>query len=416
MIWSPQQDLALKKVSAWFQDRHAPQVFKLDGFAGTGKTTLARHFADGVNNVLFAAYTGKAASVLRQMGCPGARTLHSLLYDVSEHDRTKLKELEEQIMALNALAPEDRDEHLLELLEEDLEVLKRRLNAPRFTLNPESELKDADLLIVDECSMIDEGLAHDIESFGRKVLIMGDPAQLPPVKGLGYYSLRQPDMLLTEIHRQAAHNPILRFATLVREGNELPNGDFGAAKKLTRALAGNQWHLHADQQILVGKNESRRSINRMVRKDLGHVDPYPQEGERLVVLRNDKEIGVLNGVVCTTLTKAERFDGDEALVATVMYEGSPLEGLAIDPMPFDMYDAPKSLLSELEWQMNAPDRRWMIPMDYAYALTVHKAQGSQWDRVVIVDDGFGAWDRKLRRQWLYTAITRAKEELIIVGK
>ena len=80
--WSPQQDAALLAVSAWLKDKNGPQVFRLFGWAGTGKSTLAVHLAQGVKSVKYAAFTGKAALVMRRKGCKGASTIHSLIYQV----------------------------------------------------------------------------------------------------------------------------------------------------------------------------------------------------------------------------------------------------------------------------------------------------------------------------------------------
>src|SRR6188508_3047527 len=85
--FSPEQDAALKAVADWLKIKpgsRAP-VFRLFGYAGTGKTTLARHIAEGVDGkVLFAAFTGKAAQVMRNKGCAGASTIHSLIYRARE--------------------------------------------------------------------------------------------------------------------------------------------------------------------------------------------------------------------------------------------------------------------------------------------------------------------------------------------
>lgn len=419
MELSLQQDTALKAVFAWYDSPTAPKVFKLFGFAGTGKTTLARHFAESAQGVvMFAAYTGKAASVLRQMGCPGASTLHSLLYSVSEHDRTRLQQVEDDIAHQNSLPPEEQDLFLIDLLNEERNSLRKKLNQPRFTLNPEGNASNADLIIVDECSMINAEMARDLESFKAKILVMGDPGQLPPVKGWGHYAEGRPDVLLTEIHRQARDNPILRFATMAREGAKIPFCDLGAAKKLlNKKVQAHEFVKQYGHQLLVGKNQTRRKLNQQVREVLGFVGEFPREGERLVVLRNDKDFGVLNGVTCVAASDVEAIPDDEAVIGSLMYEGMLLADMALDPLPYTMYSAPHHAISDLEWQLSSPDRRWMIPTDFAYALTVHKAQGSQWPKVLLVDDGFGHWggDPDLRKQWLYTAITRAQEELIIIG-
>src|SRR6266404_9279040 len=87
--FSPEQDAALKAVAEWLKAKpgqgNVPLVFRLFGYAGTGKTTLARHLAEGVDGkVLYAAFTGKAACVMRSKGCRGASTIHRLIYKPPE--------------------------------------------------------------------------------------------------------------------------------------------------------------------------------------------------------------------------------------------------------------------------------------------------------------------------------------------
>src|SRR5882757_5485782 len=89
--FSPEQDAALKAVAAWLKAKpgrgNTPPVFRLFGYAGSGKSTLAKHLAEGVEGkVLFAAFTGKAALVMRRKGCEGASTIHSLIYRPLESD------------------------------------------------------------------------------------------------------------------------------------------------------------------------------------------------------------------------------------------------------------------------------------------------------------------------------------------
>ena len=165
MSWSPQQDAALKAVAEWLRRGDRP-VFRLFGYAGTGKTTLAKHIAGVEGDVAFGAYTGKAALVCARRG-EGASTIHSLIYRSREGDE----------------------------------------NGPQFVLNRSSSAAKADLIVIDECSMVDEELGRDLLSFGRPVLVLGDPAQLPPVKGGGFFTEAESDVMLTEVHRQAAGRP-----------------------------------------------------------------------------------------------------------------------------------------------------------------------------------------------------------------
>jgi exodeoxyribonuclease-5 len=215
--WSPQQDDALRRVAEW-QRSPDQQVFRLFGYAGTGKTTLAKHFAEGVDGtVLFGAFTGKAAYVLRTKGCPGATTIHSMIYHTKDKGQAHLKELESALAELRMqirsegppdLKPEDIDKDpKVQELSKQIEAERNSLARPMFTLNMESTVKEAKLVVIDECSMVDGRMGEDLLSFGCKVLVLGDPAQLPPVGGAGFFTEHEPDVMLTEIHRQAATTP-----------------------------------------------------------------------------------------------------------------------------------------------------------------------------------------------------------------
>lgn len=398
LTWNPQQAKALDDVAAWLRDPSAPQVYRLFGYAGTGKTTLARHLTEAVRFPLFAAFTGKAASVLRNAGCPGATTLHSLLYNVRDRDRSRLHELEAQMGEMMETHPDFPE------LAAELRLERDKIKRPWFYVNENSVLRDADLLVVDEVSMVDERIGKDMESFNKKILVLGDPAQLPPVGGGGYFTNRRPDSLLTEIHRQAADNPILRWATLARRGEVIPFGDEGTAKKFRRDRVGMPWLAKEAGQVLCGKNETRHMLNKGIRAELGRTSPFPQNKDTLVCLQNDHKLGVLNGEICWSYNDASHEEG--AVWMTIKYpeEGTTrcklLQSLRCDPGPF----------------LGQPcgDDRKLLQIDYGYALTVHKSQGSQWETVTLYDDGFGKREAETRRRWLYTAITRAQKSLNIV--
>jgi len=264
MLFSPQQDEALKAVSRWLKEGRTP-VFRLFGYAGTGKTTLAKHFAENVDGeVLFAAFTGKAAQVLRSRGATNARTIHSLIY-------------------------RPRGEETVE----DEETGKTSV-APMFSINRQSPLAKAALIIIDECSMVDEQLGKDLMSFGTPILVLGDPGQLPPVSGGGFFTEQEPDYLLSEIHRQAKDNPIIHLAMDVREGREIMRGDYGSAQVISKSEVTQSLVLEADQ-VLVGTNRTRRRYNQRLRELKGFSADYPQSGDKLVCLRNDPAKGLLNG-------------------------------------------------------------------------------------------------------------------------
>ena len=360
--WSREQAEAIDKVGLWLKAGQ-PQVFRLFGYAGVGKTTLARHIAEGSKGgTAFAAFTGKAALVMRGHGCAGATTVHSLIYRASEGAEGE----------------------------------------PTFTLNEEGPASRAGLIVIDECSMVDEDLGRDLLSFGKPVLVLGDPFQLPPVKGGGYFTEAEPDVMLTEIHRQAADNPIIHLSQIVRSGGELEDGDYGETRVVRRSRIDAGQVLAADQ-VLVGVNRTRRAYNKRIRDLKGFSGLYPAVGERLVCLRNDRTKGLING----GLWRVETLGGlhKDFVRMTVRSEDESVQ----KPVKVAVL---KQFFEGGEGDLAYPIRRESDEFDYGYALTVHKAQGSQWDDVMLFDERFAF--REHRARWLYTGLTRAARRLTLV--
>jgi len=362
--WSPQQDAALLAVSAWLKDKSGPQVFRLFGWAGTGKSTLARHLAQGQKNVKYAAFTGKAALVMRRNGCKGASTIHSLIYT----------------------------------------LVSDKEGEPRFALDPESEAAEADLIVIDEVSMVDENLGRDLLSFGTKVLVLGDPFQLPPVQGAGFFTAEEPDCMLTEIHRQAADNPIIRMSMDIREGGYLEHGRYGESIVIARGDVDREAVMEADQ-VLVGRNKTRVDYNDRMRQLKGLPEHEPVVGDRLVCLRNNPRKSFLNGQIW--------------IASDVKKRSGNRWSFLLDPDDTTSKAKPKTramthgkFFSGEEESLTWPERRGLDEFTFGYCLTVHKAQGSQWDSVYLFDESFVF--REDRRRWLYTGVTRASEKITVV--
>ena len=390
MEFSPQQDDALCEVAEWLRNGDQ-QVFRLFGFAGTGKTTLAKHFAEGVEgHVEFCAFTGKAAYVLRQKGCPNASTIHSLIYRPKDKSASRLKDLLEEKKKLEPkIDPK---------LEKAIKQEKTNLARPAFSLNLESDILLAKLVVVDEVSMVDERMAEDLLSFGVKILVLGDPAQLPPVMGEGYFVDAEPDFMLTEIHRQAKDDPIIHLATQIRQ-KVLPDiGTYGVSR--VRADIDADLVLECDQ-MLVGRNRTRLQFNQRTRTLLGRPGLDPVVGDRLVCLRNDHEVGLLNGGIWHVLDPHEDFDQADTCMLTLQDES---DDQVVSVEAHRHYFQGRELAY---W-----DRRDFQEFDYGYALTCHKSQGSQWDHVVVWDES--ACFRQDRWRWLYTAVTRAAKRIDLV--
>lgn len=436
MKWSPQQDQALVAVADWLRDKSSP-FFYLAGYAGSGKTTLAKYFADSSpGQTSYAAFTGKAAYVMAQKGCHKASTIHSLIYHPKEKCRVALAQLNKEIAALTAALGETSDESDEADFDEAMRAavsaspeppsdrssselarltLRRRLREleakrvleranlarPAFTLNLDSEVRFSSLIVIDECSMVDEQIGTDLLSFEIPILVLGDPAQLPPVGGGAYFTGQKPDFMLTEIHRQARGNPIIDLATRVRCGEGLPGvGSYGESRIVRAGSTGKEDALAADQ-FLVGRNTTRHAGNRRYRELLGMTGPWPNPGDKLVCLRNNHDLGLLNGSLWNTL-ECEELDDDHLYLSLKNDEGIEVECEAHTAHFIG------TETTDLPWY----ERKEAEEFDFGYALTVHKAQGSQWGNVFLVDES--RCFRQHAKRWAYTAITRAAEKITIV--
>lgn len=371
MSWSPQQEQAIRAVEAWLRDPKSPQTFRLFGFAGSGKTTLAKHLAAGVKGpVLYACFTGKAALVLRKKGCEGAGTIHSLIYKAIQDEVT---------------------------------------GEFTFKLNPDSGAAYASLIVIDEVSMVGEDLALDLLSYRTKVLVLGDPAQLPPVKGEGYFINGRPDVMLTEVHRQATENPIIRMSMDVREGRGLKPGRYGSSIVVPRAILSKDemrtMVLEADQ-LLCGLNKTRQTFNQRIRALKGltgsQADWHPTEGDRLVCLRNNREKNLFNGGLWNTMEVRHK---NQKVMMRVESLDEP------NTTPVDI-EVPDPFFLGTEKDMDWRERRRADEFTFGWALTCHKSQGSQWDNVIVFDEGRAF--REDAAKWTYTAITRAAEKVTVV--
>ena len=364
--WSGQQEQALAEVRAWIKDKEGAQVFRLFGFAGTGKTTLAKEVAGMVKKPRFGAFTGKAASVMRKKGCDDAQTIHSLIYRIkpgTEH------------------SPE-----------------------PEFEISDDSEIKQADLVIIDECSMIGEEMGGDLLSFGKKILVIGDPAQLPPIKGAGFFTEQEPDFMLTEVHRQARDNPIIALSMRIREGEKLEPQDSGLCRIITQADITPEEILGCDQ-VLVGLNRTRHRYNGRIRELLERPPLVPVRGDKLICLRNDRKKGIYNGSMWKANSVRNGKRGEHLFNVTIHALDNDSEADRSVKVREEFFAGTEA---DLPWQ----EKRGTQEFTFGYAITCHKSQGSQWDNVIVFNES-GAF-RDDAKRWLYTAATRAAEKLTVV--
>lgn len=383
---SPDQAAALQEIGKWLKKQNS-QYITLGGYAGTGKTTLLALLRQALLKarpgwrVAFAAYTGKAALVLKtrlkQDGTlqpnDTVSTLHSLMY----------------------LRKERRDGGVYWQRREEL---------------------NCDLLIIDEASMVNEEIWDDAKSFGKPILAVGDHGQLPPINS-NFNLMADPQLRLERIWRQAADSPIIMLATLARTQGVIPIGDYSSeVRKLERAnpetgdvveeiLASH----NRDTMVLCGYNNTRLRLNAQTRSLKGFESPSPKINDVIVCLRNNHDTGLANGQlgVIEAVTGADNDPDKLWWYIVANFDGLRFEGYA----PREQFNAPTTL--------SHPPKRdedeTVGLFDFGYGLTVHKAQGSQAQRVLVFEERFAQMSEQDWRRWLYTAITRAEQQLFIVG-
>lgn len=422
-----QQQAGIERIQNWYtqhswtEDLHTASVFRLFGWAGTGKTTMAKEIpaALGLSNVRYATFTGKAAHVLRGKGAAPVSTIHSGIYFPTTSEEVKQRlwhALSDQATnartinkARDAGAPQPIMEELearsIELAAE-IQVLQQEAKRLSWEWNPDSEWASADLIILDEVSMVGPKLAADIEAYGVPVLVLGDPAQLPPIEGGGHYTAARPDFLLTEIHRQALESPVLELATRIRESATERLGLTAADVEPASVDAA----MEADQ-VLVWSNKRRWAMLTVMRRKLGFPEGKVVEGDRIMCLTNNKELAVFNGQQFTVLAGGRLQDDEGHVREIAMYD----DGFA----GREMQDQAKN------GGLGIRGKKMLAT--YAQAITVHKAQGSEWDHVYVVDETPAMMAMTARRegreaaitqarQWAYTAATRASKRLTWAAK
>ena len=358
------QNRAFAHALDWFESSPSGQVFVVDGGAGTGKTRLATAIADRTRSAVMAP-TGKAAQVLRDAGRADARTIHRRLF---RH--------------------------------------RPKADAPggfvaRF--RPDAGVRRARLLVVDEGSMVSRQLADAILALGKPVIVFRDTYQLPPVEGEPAFTEPDDHDRLDAIVRQKAGNPIIELSQRIRDGQH-PAFEPQDTETLTVAAptdANVERHLEACDQAIAGRRATVRRLNYRIRFQHGIHDVLPRSGERLVCTRN--RLNLFNGSICIARSDARPLaDGLAAITLQRARNAAPAP-YTILTHPFDGAQPHPAEPAALD----------AVHVEFGSVLTAHRAQGSQWRRVVVFDESH-LWPPEEARRWLYTAVTRAAESLVLL--
>ena len=384
---SPGQKDVLNKVVIWLKkDKPLSESFiTIGGYAGTGKTTLIAVLRKRIAKlkkgmkVGFVSYTGKAARVLRNklkdakviLSEDSVGTIHSLIYSPMVNEK-------EEIIGW---------------------IQKEKI--------------DRDLIIIDEASMVDETIWLHLLSYKVPIIVVGDHGQLPPISG-SFHLIAEPELELVEIHRQAQDNPIIALSIQARQNGYIRAGvysdfvrKFSKEDSDTQETVGELLASYtSDTLILCGYNRTRKKLNLHIRNTLGFSSPFPQIGDRVICLRNNHEKHIFNGMTGTVIKISD--ESIQWYKTEIQMDGE--DGVY------------KGLISKEQFMsdsaLNFTNKRSAIMagdlFDFGYALTVHKAQGSQARRVILFEERFSKMDDEQWRRWLYTAVTRAEEELYII--
>lgn len=390
IILNKQQQEAVEKSYDWFVNKRS-QIFTIVGRAGTGKTTIVSSLINKLglkpDEVLFMAYVGKAAMVLSMKG-NNAKTIHASIYDFVKVN--KYDEFGRPVMKLGR--PVTR-----------MSFEKKQSMPPNIKL-----------LVIDEASMVNKQIALDILSFGLPIIALGDLNQLPPVFGQPYF-LSNPDVILTEIMRQAKGNPIVTLANMMLDDGEIPLGIYGSLCKVIKKEEVTDKMLATSDIILCAKNKTRNEINDYVRSK--------------IYKRTNRELCVGDKVICRKNNWSIRLpesnlsliNGMIGYIDKIDLSSYKKNSLKIDFRPDFLTDEKfrRILIDPSYAFMSYEEKQSFIqsPFDvtnkfeFGYAITVHLSQGSQFNNVLVIDEYIP--NKLFYKQLMYTAITRAVEGLII---
>jgi exodeoxyribonuclease-5 len=405
------------------------EVVQMQGVAGSGKSTMLPKIIERLGfhpeDVAFTAPTGKAAKVattkLQQSGIPAeATTIHKAIYRPkplkAEVLHAQLKDAYKRLENSPGLSEEEiaQINRTIHQIEHDLDKAYAESDSPKFQLNPDSMIGNRSLIVVDEASMVGLSMAEDLRSFGVPILAIGDPKQLPPVGDEPGLLLGRPHALLEEIHRQAADNPIIALSKAIREGKTLRPGNWGdQVELLKRSDDYVTTNDELDVQVICGKNDTRWKLTKKIRKSMGLTQNGPAPDEPLIVCRNSRKMpDLVNGTFVASKSDVHLTKGDSFFYMTVEDETGRERRLFVYQGLFEEHEArQKGHYTANKFQMFQA-RRDHEHLDWGWAITCHKSQGSQWPGVVVHNEA--AVFREDAAKWLYTAVTRASENLWVI--
>lgn len=364
------------------------------GYAGTGKSTLINFIIAALevnpeDEVAYITFTGKASEVLREKGCPNAMTAHKLLY------------------------------------------YSKQMPNGKFFYRPRPSLeKDYKVIVVDEVSMLPKDMWDLLLTHGIYVIACGDPFQIPPIdKNQDNGILNNPHIFLDEVMRQAKESDIICLSMDIREGKKINPFKGNDTQVFNKKDLCDGMYFWADQ-ILVSTNKSRHDINSYIRDDLGR-GFEPEINDKVICLRNcwdtlsEKQCDpLINGSIGTiSAMHIESIDyiimgqkvAAPVLVTDLITSNDEYKNLHIDYTALTTGEKFFNPRQEYIIRKNKQNPELPIEFNFGYAITGHRAQGSQWNKVLVLEESF-PFDKIEHARWLYTTVTRAAEKLTLILK
>jgi exodeoxyribonuclease V len=405
------QEEAKNEILSWFVNPSKKKFFTLAGRAGTGKSTIVKsvveHLGLKSGDVSFVTPTGKAALVLQSKGISSACTVHSLIYIPKD----KKKKTDMVIASIDEIIKKVANGEKVSSLEDDFDASKKRNSeSKKLEFRKKPDIGSMKLIICDEASMLNDKVMDDLESYKIPVVYIGDHHQLPPVEGINS-KIAHPDYTLEKIFRQAEGNGIIKIASHILDsarGNIPFGADFGDnvfMENFDEFLCNfDSMAIDFADEILCGTNALRIAMNRLVRKRKGFGGDLPNKDERIICLKNNYDIGVVNGLQ-GYVRKINSVDMESGFM-DIEFEGD--DGSSIRSLRISLgIFIPQILDDSL---MEAKCEKYE-KFDFGYAITVHKSEGSEWDNVLYIESKFRGGDIRAMH---YTAVTRASKRLVII--
>lgn len=471
---TPSQSHAFVKMKDFIQDRNK-RVFILKGYAGTGKTTLMKFFIEHLKEkrkrYQLLASTGRAAKILSDLtqSIDGASTIHSMIYSFKDLNQDLSDKNEKQMDETGQLflifEPAKVD------IANDAECVYIIDEASMVSDKSEDVVTQAKF---GSGRLLQELLAYDMRQ-GSKFIFVGDPCQLPPIQesfspalSVDYikehFGINVEEAQLTEIMRQRGENQIVASSKNIRAlYAQAPTSQaiYGCNRVWGKLPFSSCCKFSANLDEMIAKyikdiktygfeqaificksNKDCLSISQFVRQQLGKTEPIIQQGDLLMVTQNNLLCGLVNGDMVEVVSVGRQIEHKAGCsfrlvkvkelfskrVVSILLMENTLQSMKGNLDSTQQTDLFRDFIIRMKEKGVTQKKRQMFNMylkedpylnalrcSYGYAITCHKAQGGEWPNVYIhIPRNFTLNPTKETYQWIYTAMTRAKESLHMV--